>query len=33
LRDNHVPAPGISFESPNLDVVLADVQRDWLEQA
>jgi hypothetical protein len=30
LRDHRVPAPGISFESPNLDVVLNDVRRDWL---
>jgi Family of unknown function (DUF6516) len=30
LRENRVPAPGISFESPNLDVVLSDVRRDWL---
>jgi hypothetical protein len=29
LRDNRVPAPGISFESPNLDVVLEDMRRDW----
>jgi hypothetical protein len=28
LRDNRVPAPGISFESPNLDVVLNDVRTD-----
>ena len=28
LRDHRVPAPGISFESPNLDVVLKDVRRD-----
>jgi hypothetical protein len=26
LRDHRVPAPGISFESPNLDVVLNDVR-------
>jgi hypothetical protein len=32
LRDHRVPAPGISFESPNLDVVLKDVCRDWLER-
>jgi Family of unknown function (DUF6516) len=31
LRDNRVPAPGISFEAPNLDVVLNDVQRDWIQ--
>lgn len=30
LRDHRVPAPRISFASPNLDVVLADVHRDWL---
>jgi hypothetical protein len=30
LRDHRVPAPGISFESPNLDVVLEDIRRDWL---
>jgi hypothetical protein len=30
LRDNRLPAPGISFESPNLDVVLEDIRRDWL---
>jgi hypothetical protein len=30
LRDHRVPAPGISFQSPNLDVVLNDVRRDWL---
>ena len=30
LRDNRVPAPGISFEAPNLDVVLEDIRRDWL---
>src|SRR5437867_7168319 len=28
LRDNRVPAPGISFTSPNLDVVLGDVKLD-----
>jgi hypothetical protein len=31
LRENRVPAPGISFESPNLDVILRDVRRDWLQ--
>jgi hypothetical protein len=31
LRDHRVPAPGISFESPNLDVILEDVRRDWLQ--
>jgi hypothetical protein len=30
LRDHRVPAPGISFASPNLDVVLRDVRLDWL---
>ncbi len=30
LRDHRVPAPGISFESPNVDVVLEDIHRDWL---
>jgi hypothetical protein len=30
IRDNRLPAPGISFESPNLDVVLNDVHREWL---
>lgn len=29
LRNNRIPAPGISFESPNLDVVLSDVWRDF----
>ncbi len=33
LRDNRVPAPGISFESPNLDVVLDDVRQNWLPKA
>ena len=33
LRDNRVPAPGISFASPNLDLVLADVRRDWLPKS
>jgi hypothetical protein len=31
LRHHRVPAPGISFESPNLDVVLEDIRRDWLQ--
>jgi hypothetical protein len=31
LREHRVPAPGISFESPNLDVVLEDTRRDWLQ--
>jgi len=30
LRDNRVPAPGIRFEAPNLDVVLEDIRREWL---
>jgi hypothetical protein len=30
LRDNRVPAPGVSYASPNLDVILNDVRRDWL---
>ena len=30
LRDNRVPAPGISFASPNLGVVLEDVRREWI---
>ncbi len=33
LRDNRVPAPGISFAAPNLDVVLEDVRRDWVQEA
>jgi hypothetical protein len=33
LRDNRVPAPGISFQSPNLDVVLEDVRRDWFQRS
>ena len=28
LRENRVPAPEISFESPNLDVVLEDIRRE-----
>ena len=31
LRDNRVPAPGIRFDAANLDVVLQDVRRDWLQ--
>ena len=31
LRDNRVPALGIRFDAPNLDVVLEDVRRDWLQ--
>jgi hypothetical protein len=30
LRDNRVPAPGIGFDAPNLDVVLADIRRTWI---
>jgi hypothetical protein len=30
LRHHRVPAPGISFDSPNLDAVLEDVRRDWI---
>jgi hypothetical protein len=30
LRDHRVPAPGIRFESPNLDIILEDTRRDWL---
>jgi hypothetical protein len=33
LRDHRVPAAGIGFASPNLDIVLADVRRDWLQQS
>ena len=33
LRNNRVPVPGISFESPNLDVVLEDVRREWQPKA
>jgi hypothetical protein len=28
LRNNRIPAPGISFASPNLDVILANARRD-----
>ena len=31
LRDHRVAAPGISFALSNLDVVLHDVHRDWLQ--
>ena len=31
LRENRVPAAGVSFESPNLDIVLEDVRRNWLQ--
>jgi hypothetical protein len=30
LRDNRLPASGIGFDHPNLDVVLADIARDFL---
>ena len=30
LRDNRIPATGISYGSPNLEVVLNDIRRDWL---
>ena len=30
LRENRVPAPGLSFDTPNIDTVLTDVRRDWL---
>jgi hypothetical protein len=33
LREHRVPAPRIGFHSPNLDVVLEDVRRDWLAQS
>ena len=33
LREHRVPAPGIGFVSPNLDVVLEDVRRDLLQQS
>jgi len=32
LRDHRVPAPGISFDSPNLDVVLRDVRQEFLSR-
>ena len=31
LRDNRVPAPGIRFDAPNLDVVLEDVRRGRIQ--
>jgi hypothetical protein len=31
LRDNRVPAPAIRFDAPNLDTVLEDVRRQWLQ--
>ena len=33
LRHHRVPAPGISFETPNLDVVIEDVQRPIAKSA
>ena len=33
LRDNRVPAPGISFTSPNLDVVLEDIRQEWIQSS
>ncbi len=33
LREHRVPAPGIQFDAPNLDVVLEDVRRKWLPLA
>ncbi len=30
LRENRVPAHGLSFESPNLDIVLEDVRHECL---
>ncbi len=33
LRENRVPAPGVSFDSPNLDVVLEDVRQEWFSLA
>lgn len=33
LREHRVPAPGIGFVSPNLDVVLEDVRRNLLQQS
>lgn len=33
LRNNRVPAAGIRFDSPNLDVVLEDVRQSWLAQS
>jgi hypothetical protein len=31
LRHHRVPAPGIRFDAPNLDAVLQDIHREWLE--
>ena len=31
LRDNRVPAPGIAFDEPNLDVVLEDIRHDLIQ--
>ena len=33
LREHRVPAPGVGFASPNLDVVLEDVRRDLLQRS
>jgi hypothetical protein len=33
LREHRVPAPGIGFVSPNLDVVLEEVRRDLLQHS
>jgi hypothetical protein len=30
LRENRVPAPGMRFNGPNLDVVMEDVRRNWI---
>jgi hypothetical protein len=32
LRNNRVPAPGIPFDAPNLDVVMKNVRQHWLAQ-
>jgi hypothetical protein len=31
LREHRVAAPGIRFDAPNLDVILEDVRREWLQ--
>ena len=31
--EHRVPAPGIQFDAPNLDVVMEDVRRKWLPLA
>ncbi len=33
LREHRVPAPGITFQSPNLDVVLENALRDWVQRS